>query len=172
MENLSKLSKSFLFICMLFGALWFGGYLLRILLTFQLYEPKDYILKQYINSQNLSGILTTLNTAVTYTLIVYPIFILTFIMFLVISKINLKNEGWLFIILLIIVITMPFEIYLMVFDYNIAGRVFAGSFNANDIMTLYTKRMSILSSFSLIELFSYCGIIFLIVFKPLRIKPQ
>jgi hypothetical protein len=170
MENLSKLSKFFLFVCFLFGALWFGGYLLRILLTFQLYEPKDYLLKSYINSQNLSGILTTLNSAITFNLVLFPLFVITFILFLTTSRINLKKEGWLFIILLIVIITIPFEIYLMVFDYRIASKVFSGNFNSSEIINLYTKRMSVLSSFPLIELFAYCGIIFLLVFKPLRIK--
>ncbi|MCX6150191.1 MAG: hypothetical protein NTX22_06685 [Ignavibacteriales bacterium] len=170
MENLSKLAKFFLFVCVLSVVLWFGGYFLRLLLTYQLYEPRDLILKSYVNQNNLSGILFTLNTAVTFTLILFPIFLISFVLFLLTSKVNLKREGWLLIILLVVIITAPFEIFLMTIDYKIATKVLYGNFMVEEILNLYSKRLAILSSFPLIEIFSYAGIVFLALFKPLKMK--
>ncbi|MGE5402441.1 MAG: hypothetical protein ACM3S2_18755 [Ignavibacteriales bacterium] len=170
MQNLSKLSKIFLYICSLSGILWLGGYLSRLLLTYQLFEPRDFILKPYVTDQNLGGIFFTLNSSVTFTLILYIIFLVTFVLFLLTSGIKLKEEGWLFVILLIIIVTAPFELYLMSFDYKIATQVFYTAFVPKDILGIYIKRMKVLSSFPLIEIFSYCAIIFLAIFKPLRMK--
>ena len=168
MQKLSKLTRLFLFLCVLSGVLWLGGYSLRTFLIFQLYEPKALILKPYLNSGTIPAIIISLNTAVVYTFILFPIFILTFFLTLITSKVNLKYEGWLFIILLIVIITAPFEIYLMVIDFDVLSLVFRQNYNSNEIINLYTKRLTILNSFSLIEIFSYCGIIFLLLFKPLR----
>ncbi|MCU7495020.1 MAG: hypothetical protein HF314_00485 [Ignavibacteria bacterium] len=170
MQNLNKISKIFLYVCSLSGILWFGGYLSRLLLTYQLFEPRDFILKNYVNDQNLGGIFYTLNSSVTFTLILYVVFLVSFVLFLSTSRIKLKEEGWLFVILLIVVITAPFELYLMSLDYQIANKVFYSSFVPKEILAIYIKRMKLLSSFPLIEIFSYCAILFLIIFKPLRMK--
>lgn len=170
MQNLNKISKIFLYVCTLSGILWFGGYLSRILLTYQLFEPRDFVLKSYVTDQNLGGIFYTLNSSVTFTLILYLVFLVSFILFISTSGIKLKEEGWLFVILLIVLITAPFELYLMTLDYQIATKVFYSAFVPKDILAIYIKRMKLLSSFPLIEIFSYCAILFLIIFKPLRMK--
>ncbi|HEX2868027.1 MAG TPA: hypothetical protein VHO03_13360 [Ignavibacteriales bacterium] len=170
MQNLNKFSKIFLYLAFLSGILWLGGYLSRILLTYQLFEPRDFVLKSYVTDQNLGGILYTLNSSVTYTLITFLVFIVSFILFILTSGIKLKEEGWLFVTLLIVIITAPFELYLMSFDYQIATKVFFSAFVPKDVLALYIKRMKLLSSFPLIEIFSYCAILFLIIFKPLRMK--
>lgn len=170
MENLNKISKFFLFVSILSFILWLGGYLLRILLVYQLFEPKDLILKGFVTPENLPGMLFLLNTAVTLTFILFPAFIISLIIFLITSKVSLKKEGWLFISLLIILITMPFEIYLMNIDYKIIFSVLDNKFNADEVLQLYKKRITSLSSFSLIEIFSYSAIVFMYIFKPLQLK--
>lgn len=170
MQNLNKISKIFLYVCTLSGVLWLGGYLSRILLTYQLFEPRDFILKSYVTDQNLGGIFYTLNSSVTFTLVMFLAFIVSFILFISTSGIKLKEEGWLFVILLIVIITAPFELYLMTFDYQIATKVFYSAFVPREVLAMYIKRMKLLSSFPLIEIFSYCAIVFLLIFKPLRMK--
>jgi hypothetical protein len=172
MQNISKVSKVFLYLCTLSGILWLGGYLSRLLLTYQLFEPRDFILKQYVTEQNLGGILVTMNSSVTFTMVFYLLFVVSFILFIITSRISLKEEGWLFVTLLIVLITMPFELYLISFDYKIVTKVFYSSFVPGEILGLYIKRLKMLSSFSLIEIFSYCAIIFLVVFQPLKLKKQ
>jgi hypothetical protein len=170
MEKLKTPAKFILFITLLSGVLWLGSYTSRLFLTFQLFQPKNLSFKSYINVTNLPGILTTLTPIISFTFICYIVFLIAFTLFLIVSKISLKKEGWLFITLLIIYITAPFELFLMTLDWKTIMILLTDNFKAEEITPLVIKRLSILSSFSLIEIFSFVGIIFLTVFKPLRIK--
>lgn len=171
MQNISKLSRIFLYICSLSGILWLGGYVSRLLLTYQLFQPKDFLRKPYVTEANLPGILNTMNASVTFTFVMFLAFLLFFVLFLLTSKVSLKKQGWLFVSLLIVAITAPFELYLMSIDYSIITKVFYdSSFNAFEVLDLYIKRLKVLSSFSLIEIFAYSAIVFLAIFRPLTMK--
>jgi len=170
MEKLNKLSKIFLYISTLSGIIWLGSYISRILVTYQLFKPKGLQLKDYVNEQNLYGILYTISSAISITFVLFIVFLISFFIFILTSKINLKKEGWLFITLVIILITAPFEIYLMTIDYKIISKVFFSIFDSNEILQLYVKRIKQINSFPLIEIFSYFGIIYLFLFQPLKLK--
>ncbi len=172
MHKINKLSKLFMYISLLCGVLWLGSYLTRLLLTYQLFEPKDYVLKPYVTPENLGGILRTLGAAASTTSILYSIFILALIIFLISSKINLKKNGWLFITVLIVLITLPFEIYLMTIDYSIIKSIYYSSFDSRTILNLFIKRLKILGSFSLVEIFSYFAAVYFILFQPLTKRDE
>lgn len=173
MQKNSKISKIILYICIIFGIMWFGGYISRLLLTYQLFEPKDFILKQYVNDQNLYGIIYTISSSVTFTFVTFIVFIIMFYTFLLVSKTNLKKNGWLFVTTLVITITAPFELFLMSsIDYKIITKVFYSVFDEKEILALFIKRFKLLSNFSLIEIFSYFIVFFLCVFQPLKMKQK
>lgn len=169
MKNLNKLSKTFLYLSALSGILWTGSYLLRLFITYQLFQEKDFLLKDYINEQNLDGILQTILPVFITTMVLYLIFIISFITFLITSKINLKQNGWLFIAALLVFITFPFEIFLMTIDYKVALLITQNSFNSTDVISLIIERFNALTSFPIIHILCYFAIIFLIIFKPLKI---
>jgi hypothetical protein len=168
MNKTNKFSSTFLSIASVSGIFWMGSYLLRMILTYQIFDETTSVLKPYLNNSNLNGILFTLNPAVITTFVLFITFIVFFVLFLLTAKINLKKNGWLFIIVILVIITAPFEIYLMTIDYKIFTLVYNGSFNTGEIITLLMKRLKDLSSFSLIELFCYCTIVFLTIFQPLK----
>ena len=155
MINLNKTSKIFAFLALITCSLWIGAYLSRLFITYQLFVAEDLSLKSYITSANLNGILTTLLPSVTSTFVLYICFIISFALFLVASKIKLRNNGWLFIITFIILITLPFEIYLMTLDYSIISQLNSGLYNSSDIINLFVRRIKVLGSFPLIEIFCY-----------------
>jgi hypothetical protein len=167
MINLNKTSKTFAFLALITCSLWIGAYLSRLFLTYQLFVAEDLSLKSYITTANLAGILTTLLPSVTSTFVLFICFIISFALFLVISKIKLRNNGWLFIITVIIIITLPFEIYLMTLDYSIIIQLNSGHFNISDIINLFVKRIKILGSFPLIEIFCYLSFYYFLLFRPL-----
>ena len=167
MKKISKISGLFLIIASLACILWMGSYLLRMFLTYQLFDETLTTYKSFVTEQNISGILMTINPAVVTTFVLYIIFIVFFILFLSTSKLSLKRNGWLFIITVLIVITFPFEIYLMTIDYKIFTQVNSGTFESSKIIALVLERFKDLSSFPLIELLSYCAIVFLAIFKPM-----
>ncbi len=168
MENLTKTSKVFLFFTSLFFILWLGGYVARHLTIYQFFEPENLELRNVFNEVSLESHLFLILPLIVFNIISYFFFLIFFIVFLFISKINLKIEGWLLIITLIILITAPFEIFLLVKDYEISKNIFYNLRDANSIINMLRDRITILSSFSLIEIFSYCGVLFLIIFQPLK----
>ncbi len=172
MRNLNKFSKIFLFICFTSGALWFGSYFARLTLTYHLFKGNQFQLNDFVNGQNLPGIISAFNAVILLTSILYIIFIVSLIIFLISSKINLKQNGWLFIISAIIFITLPFEVYLMTIDYRTIIQVAGGVFNANEIINLYVKRFKVLSSFPVVEIICYFAVIFFILFQPFKYKQK
>lgn len=167
MKNLSKFSKYILYLTCLSGAVWLGSYITKLLITYHIFQDSDFILKDYINEQNLSEIFLTLLPAFMSTLILYTVFFVSFILFLSTAKIKLKHNGWLFIITVIIFLTFPFEAYLMNIDYKIVMLLCNNSFNSNKILDLIIERFKIFGSFPLIEIFCYFAVVFLIIFQPL-----
>ncbi len=171
MRKLSKLPKIFLFITSISCCLWLGSYVLRMFISYQLFEAPDLIIKSYITSENIEGILFTLLPAFTTTFVLYILFILSFILFLATSKISLKNNGWLFMICLTILITLPFEAYLMIIDYKIIMALMSDTIDSSFVTENIRDRFTVFSSFPLIEIFCYFAIIFLALFQPLIKEP-
>ncbi len=170
MYNLSKTSKIFLLLTTLSGSLWMGAYFARLLVFYQLFEPKELILRPAFNEQNLHAVLIVLNSLIILAVVLYLIFIITYFIFITISKVSLKQNGWLFIVTAIIFLTLPFELYLISFDYKIISSVLTGNFSPVQIINIITKRFEVLSSFPVIELFCYFSIIYFILFQPLTKK--
>jgi hypothetical protein len=167
MKKINKISGLFLSVSALSCIFWIGSYLLRMFLTYQLFNETMTAYRPFINDKNINAILLVLNPSVITTLVLYVIFILSFILFLFTTKLNLKQNGWLFIITVLVFITAPFEIYLMTIDYKIFNMVYSGIFTNGDVLNLITKRFKDLSSFALIELLCYCTVILLAIFQPL-----
>lgn len=169
MDKLSKFSKIFLFLTFVFGALWLGGYLTRQLVVYQFFNPEDLSLRSVYNNQNLDAVIKTIAPIFVSTLILYLSFLITFLIFILTAKIKFRLEGWLLFITLIVLISAPFEIYLTIRDYKIISEIYlSADVSAATILNQIKERMQLLSSFSIIEILSFIGIIFLVIFKPLR----
>jgi len=170
MKNLNKFSSYTLYITCLLGAVWLGSYITRLFVTYRLFQEKDFVLKDYVTPQNLDGILSTLLPAFWITLASYLVFFIFFILFLVTAKLSLKNNGWLFIITVIIFLTFPFEAYLMSIDYKVVGLLTSDAFNSAEVLNFIIERFKVFSSFPVIEIFCYFAVIYLIIFQPLTKK--
>jgi hypothetical protein len=93
-------------------------------------------------------------------------------LFALTSKINLRNNGWYFISIVLFVCTIPFEIYLLTFDREIITRVFYSEFTNEDVIYLIIKRIESSSSFIVVELLSFFAIVYMFLFKPFIKKTQ
>ncbi len=170
MKKINKISAAFLTVATLACILWMGSYLVRQMLSYQLFDETITFHKDYLNKQNLDAVLTTINPVILTTFVLFIGFLVFYFLFLITSGLNLRKNGWLFIITVLISITAPFEIYLMTIDYSIFTDVNYGTFNNGEIIGLIMKRLTIFSSFSLIELLCYCAVVFLAVFKPMTME--
>lgn len=167
MQKLNKFSKIFLFLFAAGGVVWLGSYITRLSLFYRLFQEDQLVLRNYITEQNLFVILQLLISAISINMIFYPLMIFAFIPFVITSKLNLRQNGWLFIALVIVVITLPFELYLMFIDYKLIILITNDIFNMNEAISLIVKRFTVFSSFSFIEILSFFSILYLFMFQPL-----
>jgi len=167
MKYLSRSSLFILFVVCLSGSLWLGSYVVKLFVSYSLFEETGFVLRGYLNESNLSEVLKTMLPLFITSFVLYLIFFVSFILFVFISGLKLKKNGWLFIITLLVIITFPFEAYLMNIDYEIIGLISNDYFNSSEAIDLIIKRFKIFNSFSVIEVFCYVSIIFLLIFKPL-----
>lgn len=172
MKNISKLSKIFLFISVISAVIWVGSTVTRQLVTYQLFEGPELNFKNYVTDQNLGGIYQTILPAITTTFVAYTSFIICFISFIIFSKISLKLNGWLFIITVMVIILMPFEIYLMTIDYRMISLLNSGSFSSSIITDMIISRFRFFGSFTIIEVMCYLSFIYFILFKPLHVESK
>lgn len=169
MENLNKISKSILAVTILSFTIFIGSYLTKLALINQFFDAETMELKSIFANNDLSLTIQSLLPAFSVALLSYLVFLVCFILFLVVSKPKLRNYGWLFIITLILVITTPFEIYLIFkYDWTIVNTLFKPNFDTNFIINLLKNRITGLGPFPLVLLFSNFLIIFLATFKPLQ----
>lgn len=172
MENLKTSSRIILFLTILTGALWMGSYFTRLMTSYQIFEGNNFALRDYLTGGNLPAVLRSFQPAIITTFVLYILFILFFISFLVTSGIKIKNNGWYFIIIVLILITTPLEIYLMTIDYRLISLLGTPGFDFSSAVELIIKRFRIFSSFPVIEILCYCSAIYFIIFKPLTKKEK
>ncbi|MGK9369021.1 hypothetical protein ACSSWA_08960 [Melioribacter sp. Ez-97] len=160
-------SKIFASFTALFYLLWMCGILSDLLISFQLFEPKGLVLKEVFTNTDLTTGLLLLTPAITLKLISYPLLLLSFILYLIFIKPNLKKEGWLLIILIVIAITAPFNIYLLFKDYRLLTEIISLK-PAAETVSLIRERLIALDGFPLINLFVYLSVLFITLMKPLQ----
>jgi len=164
------LSSVFGFLALSSGSLWFGAYIARLLITYQMFEPNELLLKSYLSNSDLPVIFQTIFPLVNLTLFSYLTLIASFTIFIISTDLKLKENGWLFIISMIIYLTLPLEAVLLSIDYKLFIIFINEQFSSNDILQLIIERITILSSFPVILILSYLSVPFFLVNKPFSKK--
>ena len=169
MENLNKISKSILFLTLISFVIYTGSYLTKLVLIGQFFDAETMQIKTMFAKQDLTLTLQLLLPAFSVTLIFYAAFLLFYFLFLILSKVSFRKYGWLFIITIILLVTMPFEIYLILeYDWKIINSLFYMNFDQSYLVELLKNRIIDLGPFPLVLLFSNILIILLATFKPLQ----
>lgn len=167
MENLSKISKFFLFLFVLSFIIWSGSYIAKYLMIYQFFEPEMTIKPEYQNV-DFAPIFLTFSPIFTINIFSYPFYIVFLILFVISSKLSIKKEGWLFIILIFSVLTAPFEFITLYKDYVILNLINAGKFEG--MINIIKEKVIEQSSFPVVQFLFICAIVFLMILKPLRKK--
>lgn len=170
MKKIPTFSKLFAVLALISAAIWVGSYASRLFLIYRLFDGPDLILKSYINNQNINGILTSILPSIVVHFVSFIAMLLTTLIFYFTSKIKLRFNGWLFIIIIAILITTPFEIYLMTIDYKTIMLINSGLFNSDAVIELLRSRIKDLSSYSIVAILTYLSFYYFIVFQPLTKK--
>lgn len=173
MKTLSLISKVWLTFALASGALWLGSYTVKLFSFFNLFEldqNNSLILKASLVNVDLKPVMFELVPVLTISLTSYIVFIISGLLFLFISKINLRENGWIFISVIIVLFCLPFEIYLSMKDYELTRLILIGSSDSTGMLEIIKSRMTSLSSFPIVALILHYSIVFLFVFKPLTKK--
>jgi len=167
MKSKFTLSKILAVLALISASIWLGSYLSRLFIVYQFFEGPDLILKNYINENNIDGILFSVLPAIIVHFVSFIIMMITTILFYLTTRLSLRFNGWLFIILIAVLILLPFEIYLMSIDYNIILTLNSRAFDSTQVVTMLRDRITDLSSFSIVVLLTYSSFYYFIVFQPL-----
>lgn len=169
MINKKQLNQLITYLLSLIFVLWLGIYTARLLVTYQLFEPVDLSLRNLFINFDLNPIFNSFYPLIISSIVLYLTLIILFILYLVTTDLKIKENGWLLIIALIIFVTCPFELFLVYKDLKLINTILEiPNINFNIILTQIRDRLTILSNFSVIEVFSYFIIIYLVIFKPLQ----
>ena len=167
-----NIATLFGFISLASGSIWIGAYIARLLVIYQMFEPTELILKSYINQNNLTAIYETILPLYNLTFFAYIVLIISFTAYLLSTELKFRQNGWLFIITMIIYLTLPFEIILLTIDYKIILLFLNQQFGSDEILSLITERITRLSSFPIILVLSFLTIPFFLVAKPFTMIPK
>jgi hypothetical protein len=168
MNNLSKTSKTILVFTFISYSLWLGSYVAKNLILFQFFEPETMALKNIFAKGDLFNIFYSFYPVVTLNVICYALFLICFIAFVVTSRLNLRNNGWLFISLLVVLITMPVEIYLIIkYELNLIIDTNNMTLAVQPAIELLKQRVARFGMYSFVSIFSTLSIILFFIFKPL-----
>jgi len=170
MKNSNKLATVFSILALSSGSIWFGSYVSRLLITYQMFESTETVLKSYITNDNLQAIIQTNYPLVNLTFFSYIIFIVSFTIFLIATKLKLKENGWLLIVASIIYLTLPFECILLSIDLKLISLFLNEQFASKKVLELIVERISVLNSFPIILILSYLAIPFFLIVKPFKLK--
>ena len=173
MNKLKTVPKILAFMTVVSGSLWLGSYVVRLILSYNLFLENDFVLKEFVTQENLQAILLSIAPTIALNSILYLVFITGFTLFLFTSRISLKRNGWLFIIAAIIYLTLPFEIYLIVkIDYKLIMAFSSGIVDADLFLSLMIDRFKVLGSFPIILIWCYITIPYFLVFRPFTISEK
>ncbi len=161
-------TKLLLFILILSTIFWLGGTIYRAIIAYTLFEPFSLIVKSDISYDILRQTLKLIGNINVYILISYPIVLVTFFLFLKSSKVILKKEGWLFMIMMILILFFPVESYLIYLDINFTYMVLFFDFDTNLALSLLIQRIAALGGLPLIGSLCYFTSIYFAIFQPLR----
>lgn len=164
-KNYAKISLFILIVSIIF---WLGGSIYRAIIAYTLFEPFSLVVKSEITYDILRQTLKLIGNVNVYILISYPIVLLSFFLFLKFSKFNLKREGWLFMIMMIVILFLPIEVYLAYLDINFSLMVLFSNFDTNLALSLLIQRIAALGGLPVIGSLCYFTSIWIAIFQPLK----
>ncbi len=171
MKTFNLFDKILSSLCAVGFILWLGGSIIRLVIGFDIFIPGTAILKGYSNELSLHLAQLYAITAPYVDISFIIVFLVTLYLLFKFSS-QLKQNGWLFMCaILIILIAIP-NGYLFYYDYNlvIAAAKDGITFNSPEIQEYFLHRFTKLNYLDPLVLLSGITIPILVVFRPLNNK--
>ena len=170
MESRSERVSLFALLCAV--VVWLGGTNVRSAVGFNLLIPWTLEFKPYLHPYVERKVyeLVALSSAIVD--IAYIIVWIAGIMFLRATSLKLKEHGWLMMSAILFYLFTPVEIYTMILDARIWLLDHIGSNDLVEYRILFMHRLGALAGVPLIALLCYYTVLWLVIFKPMRLHTQ
>ncbi len=169
----SRRAKISLFILFLSAIVWLGGTNIRSAVGFNLLIPGTLEFKPYLHPYVERKVYELVALSSIIVDIAYVIVWISGIAFLRATSLKLKENGWLMMSTILFFLFTPVEIYTMVLDARIWLLDHIGSNDLVEYRILFMHRLGALAGVPLIALLCYYTVLWLIIFKPMRLRsPQ
>ncbi|MBE2281261.1 MAG: hypothetical protein IAE91_12785, partial [Ignavibacteriaceae bacterium] len=125
MKKTKYLNQFILFLSIISGVLWLGAYTGRFITFYQIFDGTQYNINNSLININFVDIASIILPLISLSAFAFLSYIVFFLLYLLISKPDFKNNGWLIIISALFLITIPFELFLVIkYDFLLIEKIF------------------------------------------------
>lgn len=163
-----RLTKIALLVVIVTSIIWLGGINIRAIIGFSLLQVGTLDFKPYIHPYVERVVFGLIAQSSILINIAYIVLWISGIIFLKITHLNLKKNGWLMICAILFYIFTPVEIYTMVLDFRMWYLDYLGSNDLVEFRKLFIHRLGALAGVPMIALLCYYTAIAISIFQPLQ----
>lgn len=166
MENTK--SKLFMTAFVLSASCWLGTEIMKNIQIGNLLEFGTIEFKQSISGEFERA---TYNAIAHYSVIIfiaYPLTLMSFIGYLITTKRTFKNDGWLMMSAILLLMFIPVELYCFWLDWKIIGLNYWGAWPLEEFRKAFVLRLTALAGLPFVAQLCYYTIPILVIFKPLK----
>lgn len=168
MNTFSKSSKIWLFILAVSAIFWLGGINVRALIGNELLNYDEFAFRTSIPPDEENMIFKMMSYASILIIISYLFTFISIVFFAKNYKINLKQNGWYLMCLILFFMFSPVEFYTYFLDIKFILLFYQRPVNHDGLLKIFGERLGFFKGVPWIALLSYYSIIFIVIFKPLR----
>lgn len=171
MQQNTVISKILLTLLVFGTILWLGGEVQRINIAYEIYMP---FTKMELKTEYSDAIRMHTVKLFTYGSLYSGIgFVATFIGFVTLAfhwRKQWKTKGWMFIVLVLFIIALPWGFYELLLDIKLSFLIKAGAvyFNDKQITDLFVKRFTDYAPWASISYLSIVSGIIILIWRPLN----
>jgi len=166
MEN--SRSTFFLVIFTISALCWLGAGILKNFQIGNLLEFGTVELKQTLTAEVERTAYDTIAKLSVIIFIFYPLVLISGISYLKTTHRIMKNEGWLLMSTILVLMFIPVEFYCFWLDWKIVGLNYWGEWPLEEFRKAFLQRLTALAGLPFVAQLCYYTIPILVIFKPLR----
>lgn len=169
---LTKSAKIWLFLLIISAIFWLGGINVRFIIGNELLNYDEFSFRTGIPPEEESTIfkyISHTNILIISTQITTFLFAL---MFALKFKINIKENGWYLMCLLLFFVFSPVEFFSSYLDLRFVLNYFNQPFSRDELLKLFGERIGFLKGVPWIAMLGYYTIIAVAIFRPLKVTKK
>ncbi len=166
MEN--SRSKFFLIIFTFSALCWLGAGSLKHIQIGNLLEFGTIELRQTLTTESERAAYNAIAKYSILVFITYPLTLIAGIGYVMTTQRTLKNDGWLLMSAILLLMFVPVELYCFWLDWKIVGLNYWGDWPIEEFRKAFVIRLTALSGLPFIAQLCYYTIPILVILKPLR----